>query len=494
MLGQSQNASGRMVAPTQPLAKRPASALPAAPQGPQAFELLLGEQTSYGFAASKPGPMVVTVTWQGAPLLVTLVKPGGGTLERQGSGSVTIQYIASAEDCRKGVIWSVNLRSPQPTVVGTGSQVHERPVKLQTPVLAKGTVTLQHPPGDPNLAQAEWTARADKLKASQPKPMAVQATQPPSLLAQKQAILLKQQLTRQTQLLEQVRLKIPTETYQKMAQKITAAASVPLPGARVVGTALPLGPQRIPMNGLPQAGSGLPGPAGAIKDKKPVPAPLPEPLITALSVSAGQPGDPVLISGSGFSGTPGEVHFIVANGRDVTAPISGWNDSQVFAAVPDITGLPAFSGLVYIRRGSTNSRFVPFQFNPALEFRSLDITSDRIIGGPKDTENQWTSVYGTSQAYHHSWYYFGYRDYDQFFLTTRLKNGWVADSAYLTHVRFIVCLPGPGIFYNANAYITEFRGGTDSPYLKVRWWTDGLGEVFYLPVVIIRGPKGVPYQ
>lgn len=475
-----------VTSPLPPAPKTPAN-LPTTPQGPQAFELLLGEQTSFGFAASKPGPIVVTVTWQGAPLVVTLVKPGGGTLERQGSGSVVIQYTASAEDFPKGVLWSVNLRSPQPAAGATGSLVHEKPVKQQPQVLAKGTVTLHHPPGDPKLAQAEMTARKERLKASQPKPQAAPAAAQPALLAQKQAALQKQQATRQTQLLEQVRSKIPAEAHQKMAQRIATTAAQPLPGAKVMGTALPAVLQMTPATIPPQPSTPA---TKATKDAPP--AGTSDPVLAALSISAGQPGDPVLITGNGFSGTVGEVHFIVANGRDVTAPISGWNDSQIFTAVPDVSGILGFSGQVYVRRGSTNSRFVPFQFNPALEYRSLAITTDRIVTGADSSSYNVSS--GIAIEHDGAGNFFGARGEDQYFLTTRLRNGWVVDSAHITNAFYTDDRPSPWTYGNASAYITEYRGGTDSPYLKVRWWRDGFSSVIYRPTVLIRGPKGVPHQ
>src|SRR2546422_7409571 len=42
------------------------------------------------------------------------------------------------------------------------------------------------------------------------------------------------------------------------------------------------------------------------------------PKIASLSVGEGQPGDPVTINGSAFGSAPGEVHFIVNPGMDVT--------------------------------------------------------------------------------------------------------------------------------------------------------------------------------
>jgi hypothetical protein len=200
----------------------------------------------------------------------------------------------------------------------------------------------------------------------------------------------------------------------------------------------------------------------------------------------------VLITGSGFTGTTGEVHFIVANGRDLTAPISGWNDGQIFTAVPDVSGLQAFSGQVYVRRGGANSRFMPFQFNPALEYRSLAITNDRILTGSDSSVYYRSNIIGID----HDGLFdlFGARGEDQYFLTTRLRNGWIVDSAYISNYATAVDMPGPWSWRNASAYITECRSGTDSPYLKIRWWREGYSEVIYTPNVIIRGPKGVPHQ
>ncbi len=482
LLGSAMGPAQAALPPPQSPATKPLPPPPASHQGPQAFDFLVGEQASFGFAASQPGPISVTVTWQGAPLLVTLVKPGGGTLERQGSGSVMLAYTATAEDVRQGVLWNVNLRSPQPAPP-TVSPVHVKPVKQQPQLLARGTIALHHPPADPSLVQAALKAR--QAKVAKPSPQA--ASGAPSLLAQKQAILQKQQATRQTQLLDQVRSKIPAEVHLKMSQRIATAAAQPLPGAKVLGTALPAAPPPVPGSAGTKATSVPPAPKS---NKDGPPAGTSNPVIAALSISAGQPGDPVLITGSGFSGTAGEVHFIVANGRDLVAPISGWNDGQIFAAVPDVSGLQAFNGQVYVRRGGADSSFVPFQFSPALEYRSLDVTNDRIITGAGTFQDYRNSGIGIDHD--GSGNFFGDRGEDQYFLVARLRNGWVVDSAYLSND--LNHTTGPWIFGHASAYITEYRGGTDSPYLKVRWWYDGFSDVNYRPNLIIRGPRGVPHQ
>ena len=58
-----------------------------------------------------------------------------------------------------------------------------------------------------------------------------------------------------------------------------------------------------------------------------------------------------MINGSGF-GSGGEVHFVIAPGKDLQTPAETviWSDNQIFASVPDAAGALGFSGTVYIKR------------------------------------------------------------------------------------------------------------------------------------------------
>jgi len=486
------------------------AAVPAEPKWPQAFELGVGERNGFGFVVGRPGPIVVTVRWQGGPLAVTLGKPGGGAVERSGSGVVTILYAATADDVKNGVLWRIGLRPAR----GAANPAMGAGGKKRYQVEAKGTVAVQHPPGDAKRAQSEWNALAAKAKAEQSRPLPPAPPQPDAL-AQAKAGLQKQQAARRAQLLERIRPKIPAEAYRKMSARIsglkrggiaddsikpqpgatgqapsgqsaaTAAASksvvppkgprtsVEVPG-RTIGAVVP---------GVSSTQSGQVGAAGSTQ-----PNTVASPVVASLSVASGQPGDPVTVSGSGFGGTPGEVHFIVANQRDLVAPITYWSGSQIVTEVPYTDGVPSYPGSVYVKRADgAKTGLLPFRFNPITDVATLGMTPDRMIKAPYDFR------YLPGIAWHDgAGDLFGARGDDEFFLSTRLQNGWVVDRVYLTMTASDTT--AIHIWGNANAYITESREGTNSPYVKVHWWRDGLSTVAYSPRVVILGPKGVPYR
>jgi hypothetical protein len=124
---------------------------------------------------------------------------------------------------------------------------------------------------------------------------------------------------------------------------------------------------------------------------------------------------------------------------------------------------------------------VPFRFNPTTELRTLGISGDRGLTGGATFSYGSIDHFGAGSL-------FGSRGDDQFYLSTRLTNGWTVSSAYL------IGFDGAAVYTygNANAYISEFRQGTDSPYVKVHWWMDAFSSVDYDLRVVISGPKGVP--
>lgn len=208
------------------------------------------------------------------------------------------------------------------------------------------------------------------------------------------------------------------------------------------------------------------------------------PVITSLSVSQGQPGDPVMITGNNFGPGLGEIYFVIANGKDVKAPASAiWSDGQIFTSVPDATGLLAFNGQVYVKRAADQkiSNLVAFRFEPTLELRQMGRTSDTQVAQPGRIHTN-----GRDIVHENGSPFWGYKGNDILFNNTRLKNGWVADNAFVT------------VFSQrcGGAYVNETKLNTNWPYLDVRWWVDGcvpyLAIVSYGIQVTIIGPKGVP--
>lgn len=210
------------------------------------------------------------------------------------------------------------------------------------------------------------------------------------------------------------------------------------------------------------------------------------PVITSLSVSQGQPGDPVMITGNNFGPGLGEIYFVIANGKDVKAPAGAiWSDGQIFTSVPDATGLLAFNGQVYVKRAADQriSNLVSFRFEPALDIRRLGITADAQIASPGGNILN-REIWRRSDSP-----FWGHKGNDYFFNNSRLRNGWVMENGFVT------------IFSQkcANAYVQETKAGTNWPYLDVRWWIEGCntgdifgGQIGYGILITIRGPKGVP--
>jgi len=216
------------------------------------------------------------------------------------------------------------------------------------------------------------------------------------------------------------------------------------------------------------------------------------PVITSLSVQAARPGEPVMINGSNF-GSGGEIHFVIAPGKDLVAtPGAPWTATQLFTSLPIVTGVTAFNGQVYVKRRSDQkmSNLVAFRFEPTLEMREIRATLDRVVKAP-----YWNEFLNDPGKIFHRRnspdFAFGSKDNDELFLQTRLRNGWLTDSAV------VICRRDADIGCNGGVYIWDMKAGTDWPYLNVRWWLDPdvlftYSNVWYQFGVRIVGPKGVP--
>ncbi len=528
----------------QPLAKKPATESPArgitqpatapqVPTWPQKFEVQGPEVDSFGFPVTQPGAVTVVVQSQGAPVIVSLQGPAPQPIRQQGTGQVRLSYNVTPQDVQKSVFWRVQVQLLQPMPPQQGGR-------------AGGSVTVQHPPV--NVAQVQAAANAHQQAAqqqaaqrqTQAQQAGVQAhAQMEAAFQQRKAQLEQQRQQRQATLmagvqpaLDRMRARgqvgtrgieggeaatgnagtqaseeIGTRALKRrpslsgVAQSTTASSSHTTVESSSGVSAAAFEGSRADQSGVVSGSSdgfGTPTPpAGGTStgNANPPPPPPPAgpttPVITSLSVSQGQPGDPVMITGSGFSGDGGEVHFLIGPGKDRVAPAGViWRNDQIFATVPDASGVLGFNGTVYVVRASDKkmSNFVAFRFNPALELREIRATTDRVLTWPVDQGSPPNEIQRSSGNF-----LAGFKDNDVLFGNTRLKNGWVADEA------FVYCRYGAGWdnFCDGGAYVWEIKKGTDWPYLNVRWWLApapfaSYSHIYYSFAVRLIGPKGVP--
>lgn len=442
----------------------------ALPTFPQKFEVQGPEVDTFGFAVTQPGPVVVDVQAQGAPLIVTLQSPGGQPIVQQATGNLRMNYTVTPQDVQRSLFWHVQVRLAQPMPPQLGGR-------------ANGTVNVQYPAANQAAVQQTIQALSAKQKratqeeqeqgASQAKAQMDQAFQ------QRKAQFEQQQQQRHASLHAQMQPQLD-QLRSRMGGPIRPRGLEPSEGA---------------------SGEPVPSPEGEVgtralqferiqKIMPLIPAPPPTPVITSLSVAQGQPGDPVMINGSGFGTAGGEVHFILGPNNDVIyTGQTWWYDNQILVNVPDVTGLLGYNGQIYVVRNpdKIKSPMTPFRFNPSLEVRELRATLDRVLKWPVDQGSPADRIKRESANF-----LAGFKDNDVLFGNTRLKNGWVSDEA------FVYC----GYTYypymcDGGAYVWEIKKGTDWPYLNVRWWMNpapfaNYSNLYYGFAVRIVGPKGVP--
>jgi hypothetical protein len=472
------------------------------PTWPQKFEVQGPESDSFGFAVTQAGPIAIDVQAQGAPLLVTLQSTGGRSITQPATGGLRMSYTVTPQDVQRTLFWYVEIRLAQPMPPFQGGR-------------ASGTVNVQHPPVNTTQVQAAVAAQQQVVQQqaaqleSQAKQMGPQTVaQMEQAFQQRKARFQQEQMARRSAMMAKIQPQVTQlqnrlgrqirprgieggdgpenteevgETTEEIGTRALKSADAPLAQA-------PSGHRQQMMSAIQETAASQQalGTAGSGPPPQQV---ISNPSITSLSVSEGQPGDPVMINGSAFS-NGGEVHFIVNAGKDLVAPVQVWTDTQIFATVPDIAGVLSYNGVVYVVRGSdqAKSTLVPWRFNPTLELRELRWTLDRRLTWPFETE---ASHRPTTIAHGNGNPFIGYKNDDEFFVNTRLKNGWVADDAWV-----ICSVPWGNGNCDGGAYYDTSRPGTDSPYLKVHWWVPpsfgGYKYTYYTYAIRIVGPKGTP--
>jgi hypothetical protein len=401
------------------------------PAWPQPFRIVEGQSVGFGFIVTQPGPIVVTATSQGAPIVVRVSGPATQILQQAGSGAVKVAYTATAADVQKSSIWLVRIAAASGTQPPKGSLPR---------TVATGTVRVEHPFGNPSIAAAELQRRLSAPAQRTPVKAALNASALSAAYAQQVA-------SRQAAQLQQLMKSVATTARTSASAELKAQ--------------------------VPRLQSG--------------------PRITTVSAGKGEPGDPILITGSGLGGA--EIHFVVNPGMDLKATTDGvTSDTHLTTWVPTVTGVGGYHGQVYVQVSGVKSPSIAFDFVPTLEWVDLHPTSDdpdaRI--DPTDHNQQFCS----DAVCHDGVYDLSSHNGDDIFYATKvLKNGWVVHEANAggtgtTLFSTSTCARGEC----GDAYVTDSRVGTAYPYVKVHWWMNALAGVGLNAVVIIKGPKGLPYQ
>ena len=518
---------------------------------PRGFDIAPGARRYDGFAVGQPGPVRVMVR-SAQPVVVALRRPDGRLVERTGSGDLAIDDVASDADVRQSLIWGVSIR---PQVPGSGAQ---------------GQVMVSAPSADPQAVR-DALERARQASAQQVQAAMQQApapgVDPAVVLAERQRELDQQALARHVSALRQIQARLHPDTAAVMTQAqqaraqgqtlaqaqgamvndariVRLAASGGLmagatPGNAVVAPArgrlltapgaapapdAPGGMATAQGGGAPAQAGGAPAPAslanalnralqntpGSSPPAGGAPqSPGARPLVTSSSVSEGDPGTPVMLQGSAFGDARGEVRFIVANGRDLPAPITFWSATQIVTEVPATEGVREFPGQVYVKRADgTQSDLRPFAYKPALERRQV-FPPGRIVSWTNGTESgqfenarihpyavswagpsrypniqhpnvaRWTALFGGSGV-------------DEYFIGARLANGWRVESCAIgNHMKGSTT---PYTTGSATVTVSKCPVGSDSMNTVVQWWFDFGSSVTYSLALNIVGPKGVPHQ
>jgi hypothetical protein len=420
---------------------------------PQKFAVAGPEVKAFGFPVTRPGPVTVDVQAQGPPIVVTLQGPAE-PLQQQGSGALHFAYVATPQDVQRSVFWAVRVKLIQPS---------SQPVS--------GTINVQHPAVDDAQLQRAASAVATQSQAARAQAQAAAKQNAAQFAAQTNAVLQQQRAQ-----LEQQRAQRHA-ALMAQSQPMIDRLRAPAPGGMV---------SRGVDNGTDGAASqvttrGLPAP-GMVKM---VPASL---AIKSLSVTQGEPDDPVMISGTAFGSAAGEVHFVIAPNMDLPQKNVVWTDAQIFASVPQPTsGVPAFNGTVYVKRADgVVSNLMPFAFIPLTERRIISIPparADAIFPRyPGDNLDGSLVSMGVWRDNFCNWFWNPSGD-DQLFPNTFLKNGW---TVYAPPTLYATYSGG----FGGGAYLGGSRVGTNSPYADVHWWVDLCSDYGYSIVMYIQGPQG----
>ncbi len=485
----------------------PARAAPAAPAWPKSWTLNEREQEGSVLIITQPGPVVVDVQASGAPVRVTLYNDAAQpAAQTAGLGALHLGYQVTAADVQRSPLWRLNITLAEPRGA------------------ASGTVVVQQPSPDPQAVSATLSAmqtrRIQAMQAqgkAQPNPLVEAAVQA------RRAQFEQQDTARRTALFAAIQPRL-----------LPGLVRLPPPPS----TAAPVSTPGVTTRALPPQG----GVSSQIAKIPRMPRP---PAITSITNAQGgadgRPGDPIVITGSGFGtgteGYGGLIEFSLVNPPagvwrgPYTPQALGWSDTQILTSIPNqITGIAGATQVsIKIYRGDRTATATGegLTFQPAMDVvwmpvppkpadSSVHFPDSYFAPGtqagalPTDTgvPDGWNLGYaGNTPPWHVTtgltgW--FGDKGYDEFYMTETLIPQFSVYSSDVIVLDVWVCgllggcikLQGadPQAAEHAWAYLYETSGPT-RPRIKVRTWQNGMTAIDYTIALSLIGPRGVnPFQ
>lgn len=512
---------------------------------PRRFELGGASRHFEAFAVTQTGPIRVALRAEGPPVNLVLRRPDGRVIERQGQGEIVIEDVAGNADLAAGSVWNIAViplrRDDSPGAVARGE------LSVKAPEADARLVQAEI-----GRAQAQSAAAANALRAQAPTSGDAAAETLRQQRALEQASLarhtnmlqqLQTQLTPQATAAVQQSLALrgqgrtvaqaeqavaadpritaaavagaPMRADRALARDLAAATPATMPAAPAAGPAAasPAAPTgTAAMNSSAgQPASPSPFVAGAINRLlKPgaMPSPPPgqsgqpaqgaqaapqgPPVIRSLSVTEGDPGTPLMLSGTNLGDQKGEVRFVVASGQDLPAPVSHWTPTQILLQVPAVEGVGPYNGHVYVRRADrTQSEFRPFSFRPTLEVRTIHprFDGDATVH-PFALANVGFFGYGWKLINREApvW---GGSGRDEFFKGRQLRNGWKVERCFATPGHRASWGPGSIVSYGTGEVSVHCQPGSAMLDTGTNWWIGWGSQLVYSVGVVVTGPKGL---
>ena len=443
------------------------------PTFPQKFDVQGPENHAFGFAVTQPGLITVDIQGQGAPMTVTLQSPAGQPITQQAAGTLHMTYTVTPQDVQRSLLWQIQIRLTQPMPPQMGGR-------------ASGTVNVQYPPVDfAAVKRVSDTQRHIPTKQDIAQAQAQADAQITQAIANRKAQFAQDQERRAQADRARIqpmldRLGGSAQVRSRGVDETTAAGDQPAEATEEVASRGGLLPPRDFSKVIPLPSSG-------------------PPHITSLSETSGGPIKAIVITGTNFSTTAGQVYFTAPPDKALPATVTNWTDTGIGVILPNVTGVMPYQAKIYVQRGQDLSNQVPFDFVPRQELRTIrNLTDDRRhsqtfitanIDGPK-SQIMHVRIPGIPFSE-----FVGEKGNDEFFLRTQLKNGWMVSGARLVHIpiNVTVSAANAGSYqWLGDGYIQEQATGPN-PYLNVRWWVNAFTPyTMYSFLIDIVGPEGVP--